>query len=300
MTATKSIQESIRITEAAPAFTEPKKKEPFAHDVIDTREETAPHFKPYASDDDLMPQLPEPSKYKPNNYSASLVRMLESISEVGEVQKDTASSIVNTIESTIAHNYRKAVEHAIDEDKYTEAGGWCDFFRKAAVCLMAAFSIVVGGNIIQDSPLAGASLIGSGVTSLFSNLLIDSNAQPGAAAVLTILSSGFGLIAGMGFNADAMGDVASQIAMAGLAIVASTAELGQQVSHYMIEDIKGMQSMLEELMSRCRSIVENQGNKHQFTNQMIVSSFGKASEGAQALENAKRGIIANMLAATAV
>ena len=300
MKLTKPVQHTTSIVETTSSHAELKRKTPFTHDRIDTREETAPHFKPNRDLDEVMPQLPKPDDYKPSNYSTSLVRMLDSILNIGELQKETASSVIKVIEDSIGITYRKAVENAISEDKYTEASGWCDYFRKAAICILAAFSIVVGGNILQNSPLTGVALIGSGVTSLFGNLLIDANAQPGAAAVLTVLSAGFGLIAGIGFNPDAMADVASQIAMAGLAIVASSAELGQHISHYMIEDIKAMQAMLEELMNRCHSIVEEQGNQHLSTNHMIVSSFGKASESAQAMEQAKRGIIANMLAATAV
>lgn len=302
MAAPKPVTESLPIPISLPTEALEKKGYPFREDVIDNRDDTAPHFKPPKDEEDEFeaPTLPDPSTYTPCNYSKSLTQMLDSVFAVGEVHKDTASAVIDTIQTSISQQYRKSVDNAIEEEQYTEAGGWCDFFRKVAVCILAAFSIVIGGELLQDSPLAALSMIGSGITTLFGNLLIDSNTEPGAASVLTLLSAGFGLIAGMTFNPNAIQDVATQIAMAALAIVSSASEMGRQYTHFQIQEVKAMQAVLQELLTRCQSIIEGQGEHTKKSNEMIVSSLGYASKGASAVEDAKRMIVANMITANAV
>ncbi len=301
MTETSPINGIISPAQAPSIEQLPKQPYPFRFDVVDNRETTAPHLKPYKElDSPNPPPLPDPSTYNPTPYNESLVKMLNSIFAVSQVHKDCAGSVVSSIQESMGVKFRDSVENAINENDYVETGGWCDFFRKVAVCLFAAFSIVIGGNMIQDSPLTGGAMIGSGITTLFGNLMIDSNASPEAATFLTILSAGLGLLGGITFNSEALADIAGKIAMAALAIASSVADLGKQFTHYQIEEIRANQTMLQELIMRCRSIIEEQGGHEDANNKMIISSLVSASEGAQAMENAKRMIVANMITANAV
>src|SRR3990167_6542006 len=257
---------------------------PYSKDCIDNTR--LPYLKAEPELIEPPPLLP-PSEYSPTGISKNLVRMLDSITQVAGVQKGCSNDVVNSIEKTINAQQSEALKVSQSEREYVEKGGWADYLKKIAVCLLSAFAIVVGGKMIFDNPgsaeylIGGGAMIVSALTSLIGNTMINSNDSPQAAAFLTLVSLGFGLIGGTAYlnlSSNSLADIATRLGMASLAIVSSTAELGKQYSHFQIEELKSARTLIEELLNRCRHISEQQGGYESMSTQAVVSNMATYSD----------------------
>ncbi len=274
---------------------------PFFHDKINNS------CRPYLQvqrETSEAPQLVPPSEYNPTPLSKNLIRMLDTITQVALTQKGCANDVVDSLEGTIVTQQQEALKTSQSEREYVDDTGWADFFKKIAVCSLSAFSIVLGGKMIFDNPgsvehlIGGGAMIVSAISSLIGSIMIDSNDSPQAATFLTLVSMGFGLIGGTAYlnlSGNSLADIATRLGMASLAIVSSTAELGKQYSHFQIEELKGAQALIQELLARCRNISEQQTGYETMSTQTTISTMSTYSEAAMTLERAKKVILANMI-----
>ncbi len=252
------------------------------------------------------PPLVSPSDYKAAPLSGKLVQMLDTITRVAAIQKGCADDVVSSLEHTIVTQQQEALRTSQSEREYTEQSDWADFFKQIAVCVLSAFALVIGGEMIFDNPdsvehlVGGGAMIVSALASLIGNTMVNSNDSPQTAAILTLISMGFGLIGGTAYlnlSGNTLTDIASRLGMASLAIVSSVAELGKQYSHFQIEELKAAQALIEELLIRCRNIAEQQSGYESMSTKASISSMSTYSDAAMGLERAKKVILAQIIAA---
>lgn len=275
------------------------------HDSINN--ETLPYLQASAHTVD-QPELIEPEKVTPpSSYFDLASQMIESILIISEKHKMTIQDVTNSAELTLERQHRTRQIKAEKEGEFITTSHWCDFFRQLATTLAAAFSVGIGGLMITNHPsspqhlLGGSAMIASGVTSLLGNLLSGSNTAPEVGNALTLLSSGFGLIGGTAYlqlSNVTLFESAGKILLAATSIVENGSRLGGHYSHFQIEEIRGEQAILEEMMKRTSLLIDGGMTHLEDINHSTCQYFKTFSQGSRQIERAKEAIIANILSAS--
>ena len=138
----------------------------------------------------------------------------------------------------------------------------------------------------------------SAILSLIGNTMIDTNTSPNAASVLTLFATGFGFIGGTSYLAlsgDALADLVGRLTLAAISVSSNAAELGKEFCQYQMQDLKGAQAILEEMISRCGTIISDLSTYEIQANTMETSTFSNFSAAAQRMENMKKQILTEVI-----
>ena len=291
------------LTSTHPSYASAKQKthQIFPNDQINNT--TTPYLT-VQKDSPQPPDLVEPSEYRPHLLASNLINMLETICKAAQVQQSAAEGIVDSITNAMNEQQSKANQVTKSEQEHLESEVWCGYAKKVATCLLAAFSLALGGKLLIDHPesaqhlVCGGAMILSALSTLVGNTMINANDSPKIASFLVFISAGFGLIAGttyLSLSADSLAQVAQKIITTSLGVMNGTAQLAKHYSQMQIKDLRAEMIRIQELLTRFKSIASSQKGYLDKSTRAIIKTTNANSDAALGLERAKNWIIAHMI-----